>query len=65
MGSATPTQAQIQGFEYAHPNICPICEMLECVKGPVLQIQSCRVSTTQTDNRISERNPSEIPVLIV
>ena len=62
--SAT-TQAQIQGFELAHPNIYPIYELLECMKGPVLQIQSCRISMTQGNNRISKRSPSEDPVLIV
>ena len=40
-------QAQIQGFELAHPNIYPIYELLECVKGLVLQNQSCRTSVTQ------------------
>jgi hypothetical protein len=34
------TQAQIQGFELAHPNTYPIDELLECVKGLILQIQS-------------------------
>ena len=30
------TQVQIQGSELAHPNIYPMSELLECVKGPVL-----------------------------
>ena len=29
----------------AHPNIHPICDLLEHVKGPVLQTQSYRIST--------------------
>ena len=62
--SAT-TQAQIQGFELAHPNIYPIYELLECVKVPVLQIQNYRISMTQGNDRISERSPSEVPVLMV
>ena len=51
-------------FELTHPNIYSIYELLEHVKGPVLQIQSCRISMTQGNNRISERSPSEVPVLI-
>ena len=58
-------QAQIQGFELAHPNIYPIYELLECMKGLVLQIQNYRISMTQGNNRISKRSPSEDPVLIV
>lgn len=46
------------------PNIHPISELLECMKGPVLQIQSCKISMTQ-GNKISERSPVEDPVLIV
>lgn len=29
------SQAQIQGFEWAHPNIYPTDELLECMEGPV------------------------------
>jgi hypothetical protein len=29
------SQAQIKGFELVHPNIYPINELLECMKGPV------------------------------
>lgn len=43
-------QAQIEGFELVDPNIYSIQELLEQVKGPGLQKQSCRVSRTQ-DNR--------------
>ena len=38
--NSVTTQAQIQDFELAHPNIYPICELLEHVKGQALQIQS-------------------------
>ena len=53
-GSAT-TQAQIQVFELILPNIC---ELLELMKGLVLQIQSSRISMTQGNSRKSERTPS-------
>ena len=59
------TQAPIQGFELAYPNIYFVYELLEHTKGPVLQILSCRISMTQGNSRISERSPSEDPVLIV
>ena len=48
-----------------HPNIYPIDELLECIKGLVLQIQNYRISMTQSKNRLAERSPTEIPVLIV
>jgi hypothetical protein len=35
------------------------------VKEQVLETQGCRISTTQGDNRISERSPIENLVLIV
>ena len=38
------------------PQHLPIYELLEHVKGPVLQIQSCRVSMIQGDNRISKES---------
>ena len=65
LGNSAATQAQIHGFELVHLNIYPIYELLEHGKGPVLWIQSCRISMTQGNNRISERSPSEDPVLIV
>jgi hypothetical protein len=40
-------------------------KLLEYVKGPVLQIQSCRTFMTQGNSRISKRSPREDPVLIV
>jgi hypothetical protein len=49
----------------AHFNIYPIYELLEEVEGPSLQIQSCRISMTQGNSRISEKISSEDPVLIV
>jgi hypothetical protein len=59
------TQAQIQSFELAHPNIYSIYELLEHMKVLVLQIQNCRISMTRNNNRLSQRSPSEAPVLIV
>ena len=53
------SQAQIQSFELANPKIHPIYEMQEHIKGPVLQIQSCKISMIQGNNRRSERSPSE------
>lgn len=53
------TQSQNQGYDLAHPNICLIYEPLEHVKGPDLQIRSCRISMTQGSNGISKRIPSE------
>lgn len=65
MSSSDTIQAQIQGFELAHPNINSICELLESMKGQVLHIQSYRISTTQGDSRVSKGSPSKFPVLIV
>jgi hypothetical protein len=52
----------MQGFELANPNIYFIYEH---VKGTVLQNKSCRISMTQGNNRISNKNPDWDPVLIV
>ena len=60
--SSDTSQAQIQGFELAHPNIYPTSELLECMKGLVLQIQNYRISMTQGNCRISEWSPCEVPV---
>lgn len=35
-----------------HPNISPVYELLECVKG--VKIQNCKISVTQGNNRISK-----------
>jgi hypothetical protein len=55
-------QAQIQGFELAQPNISPIYQPLEHMKGFVLQTQNCRVIMTQGNNRISKRNLHKDPL---
>jgi hypothetical protein len=57
-------KAQIQGSELAHPKICIIFEPLGCLKGPVLLIQSCRISMTQ-DDHMTSRSPHENPILMV
>jgi hypothetical protein len=62
--SAT-TQAKIQGFEYAHPNTYLKYKLLERMKGVVPQNQCFRISMTQGNNKISERNPGENSVSIV
>ena len=49
--SPTTTQAQNQGYELAQPSIHPICVLLVHMKGPVLQSQSCRISTTTGQNQ--------------
>lgn len=64
MAHLATTQVQIQDFDLAHPNIYRIYELLECMKGLILQIQSCRFSMTPGNNSISDRSPSEDPVLI-
>jgi hypothetical protein len=48
------------GTTQAHLNIYLIYELLKHVKGPVLQIQSCRISMTQDNKRITERSPVRI-----
>ena len=45
----------------AHPNIHLICDLLEHVKGLVLQTQSCRISTAQGNSRIAKRSSNEGP----
>lgn len=59
--SATTSQIQIQCFELAHPNIHPTNKLLGNVKGPVLQIQRCRIYMTQ-DNRLFKISPHGVPV---
>jgi hypothetical protein len=49
----------------AHPHIYPISELLEQVKGPLLQNQSYRICMTQVNNRISKKSPGEDPILRV
>ena len=49
-------QAQIQGFQLAQPNI-PIYEVLEHVKGLILQTQSFRISMTKGNNRYQRKVP--------
>ena len=41
-------------FELAYP-INSISELPECLKGPVLQIQNCRISMTQDSKQLGVR----------
>lgn len=45
--SSDTYQAQIQGSELTYPNIYPIDELMECMKGLVLQIQNYKLSMPQ------------------
>jgi hypothetical protein len=63
--SSAATQAQIQGFELAHPKIYIICDLLGFMKGLVLQIQSCKISMTHGNTRITRSSSSEDPILTV
>ena len=65
MTSSDTSQAQIQGFELAHPNIYPIYELVESIKGLAVQIQSCRISMTQGTRGYLRGSPGEDPVLMV
>jgi hypothetical protein len=40
-----------------------LCEWLSWIKRQVLLIQSCKISMTQGNNRITERSPGEDPIL--
>jgi hypothetical protein len=55
----------IQSYELAHPKTYTICEPLELIKGLVLLFQSCRISMTQGNNRITGRSQDEDPILMV
>ena len=48
-----------------HAKIYIICKWLGYVKGPVLLFQSCKISMTLGNNRITRRTPSEDPMLMV
>jgi hypothetical protein len=47
--SSDTSQAKIQDIDLAHI-INLVDELLECMKGPVLQIQNYSISTTQDNN---------------
>lgn len=53
------------GYELAHPNIYHNRKLLQLMKGPILQTQSCNISTTHGSSRITKRSPSEDPAWIV
>ena len=56
---------QNQGYKLAHASIHPVYDLLDHVKGLILQIQSCRSYMKQRNNRIPKRSLSYGPVLIV
>lgn len=60
MTNSATTQAQIQGFELARPNIYLRHELLECMKEPILQIQSCRITMTQGTTEYLKGIPARI-----
>ena len=57
------SQAQIQGFELALPNIYPMHKLLDCMKEPILHMKNYRIFMAQGSNRMSERSPREDPAL--
>jgi hypothetical protein len=50
-------------LKLANLNIYPIYELLQSMKGLVPQMQNYRISTTQGNNRLSERSPTGVPGL--
>ncbi|KAL6055900.1 hypothetical protein STEG23_016949, partial [Scotinomys teguina] len=54
LANSATIQAYIQGFKLSHPNIYPISDLLDSVKGPVLWTNSHQISMTQDNSRISE-----------
>ncbi|ERE80351.1 small conductance calcium-activated potassium channel protein 2 [Cricetulus griseus] len=62
---STHTYLSLQHCGLVHPNIYPIYDLLEFVKGPVLQNENCGISVTQAHSRISQMSFSEGPVMMV
>jgi hypothetical protein len=54
--SGLTPEAMLMPKIQVHSSIFPIHDLLGRVNGPVLWIQSCRVSVTQGNNRISQRS---------
>ena len=53
MTNSATTKAQIQNYKMAYTDIYPIYELLEWMKRPDVQIQSCKISTIQEKSMIS------------
>lgn len=53
------------GFELAQLKFYSICELLQFMKGPVLMIQSGRLSMTRNDKMITGRSCCDHPIWIV
>lgn len=58
LSSLTTTEAHIQGFELAHPQVYIICELWECCPKAA---GSVNTDLTQGNNRITKKSPSEDP----
>ena len=58
------TQAQIQSFDLAYANIYPIDELLECMKGLVLQIKMQGLQDTEPQQNFQEESLSGDSVFI-
>jgi hypothetical protein len=56
---------QIYGSELARPQTYIICELLGCMKGLLVQIENCKISLTQGNNRITRRSSTELLLLMV
>ena len=65
MSSSANTQAQPHSFELAHSEIYITCDLSESVKGRALMTQSCRISGTQGNNRMTRKSPDEDSMLMM
>ena len=64
--SQATTETHILNLGLAHSNIFPICDLLKCVKGLVLQNNDCRIHIAWGNSRIPRRSDnSECPLIIV
>lgn len=65
LANSTTTQSHNQSSDLALPNLYPICDLLEGVKGLVLWNHSRKISRSCGKSRISERSFGEGSVLMV
>ena len=59
-----PPRPSHRALNDPNPNVYPTDELLEHMKGPVLQFQNSRISTTWVNNRISQKSSIVVPVLL-
>lgn len=64
VGWPTQLPPRSRALSYS-PQVYYIYELLDYVKRPILKIQSCRISTTQGNKRLSKRSPDKNSALIV